>query len=93
MAPAYDLVSTAIYPLSNKMSFAVDGKYDLGDIRRSSFENEASKLGLGKKAAMSAYDALSDGLEKALREAAYDLKECGLSDAASLCDKILLRDS
>ena len=90
LAPAYDIVSTCIYPESTRdMAFNIGGKYSLDEIRRDDFAAAAQECGLGVRAAMREFDSLADGFEKSLSEAAAELKDQGLHAAGSIRDRIL----
>ena len=90
LSPLYDVISTIVYESStHEMSAAIDGKYDVFEISRDSFANEAARLNLGRKNAMGHFDRLANGFVKALEESAYEMKEQGLSNAPKIKDMIL----
>ena len=90
LAPLYDVISTVVYDGSTReMSVSIDGKYSIDEITRESFANQAEKVHLGKKAAMKRFDRLQNGFEKALNEAAYELKEEGFMNAETIRDAVL----
>ena len=90
LAPLYDVISTVVYDGSTReMSVSIDGKYSIDEITRESFANQAEKVHLGKKAAMKRFDRLQNGFEKALNEAAYELKEEGFKNAETIRDAVL----
>ena len=90
LAPAYDVVSTAVYESSTReMALSIGGQYDLGRIDRKCFEEEAARAGLGRAMAMKRLDRLADGLERALRDAAEELTQQGLPGAEDLRERIL----
>ena len=72
------------------MSVSIDGKYSIDEITRESFANQAEKVHLGKRAAMNRFDRLQNGFEKALNEAAYELKEEGFRNAEMIREEHLL---
>ncbi|MCR5370017.1 MAG: HipA domain-containing protein [Clostridium sp.] len=90
LAPAYDILSTAVYPESTRnMAYHIGDADSLDRITRNSFEIAAEELHLGKKNAMKHFDGLADRLEKALREAAGELSDHGFVHAGRLRDAIL----
>ena len=91
LAPLYDVISTVVYDGSTRdMSVSIDGKYSIDEITRESFANQAEKVHLGKRAAMNRFDRLQNGFEKALNEAAYELKEEGFRNAEMIRDAVLV---
>ena len=90
LAPAYDIVSTCIYPESTRdMAYNIGGKYSLDDIRRSDFAAAAEECGLGVRIAMREFDSLADRFEKSLAEAADELAAQGLNSAYGLRERVL----
>ena len=92
LAPLYDVISTTIYEGSSRdMAVAIDGKYDIDDIDRGSFNNMASRVYMGKSVAMADYDNMADAFEKAITDAGRELMEQGFTDAMKIKDEILLK--
>lgn len=90
LAPAYDLVSTAIYEDSTRdMAFRIGGEYSLDGITESCFETAAGEAGLGRRMAMRCYEELCSRFEGALGEAADRLVQAGFPSAKGLREKIL----
>ncbi|MDO4620639.1 MAG: type II toxin-antitoxin system HipA family toxin [Lachnospiraceae bacterium] len=90
LAPAYDLVSTAVYEGTNRdMAMAVGGVYDLSKIKRSHFEEAAEEVRLGRNIAMKHFDRMAKQFEHALDESAAVLRENGFTQAESIRDRIL----
>lgn len=90
LAPAYDVVSTAVYESSTReMALGIGDQYDLNRIDRRCFEEEAVRAGLGQAMAMKRLDRLADGLERALRDAADELTQQGLPGVQDLRESIL----
>ena len=53
LAPAYDIVSTAIYKSSTEnMALSIGGICDINEITKESFEKAAHQVGIGAKMAM-----------------------------------------
>ncbi len=91
LAPAYDLISTAVYESSTRdMAMSVAGIYSLDEINRDSFKEETSEIGLGTKMAMEHFDTMADDFEKALIETADQLSEEGISSAGKIAEHILM---
>ena len=92
LAPAYDILSTAVYENSTRdLSLGIAGKYSIDDISRKDFEREAAHLGLGVRMAMKRFDHLAENFESALNEAAETLRAEGFNRIQSLKNDILLQ--
>ena len=92
LAPAYDIVSTAVYESSTReMSMKIGQNINIDEVTEESFEQASSDIGLGRNLAMSRYDLMLDKFEISLREAANELNEEGFATAIDLCEKILGR--
>ena len=92
LAPAYDMVSTAVYDSSTRdMALSIGGQYALERIGRSHWEEEAVRAGLGRQMAMRRFDRLAEGFEKALQDAADELMQQGFSGALGMRERILER--
>lgn len=89
LAPAYDIICTRVYKLTNEMSFHIGGTMRIDQITRNSFHAAAKEIGLGEKMALRRLDTLTEQFETALTEAAEELSEQGFADAWILRDKIL----
>ncbi len=90
LAPAYDLVSTIIYPgVSREMAFAIGGKRVLAEIGRESFAEAAAECGIARNAALRILDGLVDGMEAAVRASAEALCEEGFLRAPEVCERVL----
>ena len=90
LAPAYDIVSTSIYPNSaENMALSIGGKYTLRDITRTSFAEEAKSIGLGVKIAMKQFDTMVENFESALWKAHEELLLQKITGTESICEKIL----
>ncbi len=90
LAPAYDMLSTAVYESSTRdMALSVGGAVSLDELGRTSFETEAQMLGVGTKKVLQQFDVMANRFEAALRSAADDLVAQGFSSAATLTEKIL----
>lgn len=90
LAPAYDLVSTAIYENSTReMSFCIGGQLTLDEIDRSSFYREARYCRINPAMAMRRFDAMADSFERVLREASCQLSNEGMPHMDRIAERIL----
>lgn len=90
LAPAYDIVSTAIYRGSSReMAIGIGGERNLDTIGRSHFEEAASEAGLNHRIALKRFDTIADSFEQALNIAAENLTEQGYTNANEIKEKIL----
>ena len=88
LAPAYDLLSTAIYPdLSKKMAMKIGGKYKPEDV----YQRHFYRLVPDTKAAQSAMDKRIKTMTEKMMEAAPSLKESLAADglASGVFDEII----
>ena len=89
-APAYDIVSTVIYPGSSReMAIGIGGERNIDHMKREHFDRAAADAGLSKKMALKHFDALADGFEKALNEMSIQLMEEGYPKARDIREQIL----
>ena len=92
LSPAYDIVSTAVYPsCTRSMAFSIGGCRTLDDITRDSFRAAAHEVGLGERMAMAHFDRLCESFPQALNDSAEELTASGLPGCNLLRDQILLR--
>ncbi|MCQ2517886.1 MAG: HipA domain-containing protein [Lachnospiraceae bacterium] len=89
LAPAYDIVSTRIYPSSKDLSFSINGKYKISNLERSDFIEASHAAGIGTKPAMEIYDSMQESFDKALGESCAELVKEGLAQAEELRERIL----
>jgi serine/threonine-protein kinase HipA len=90
LAPAYDIVSTVIYKNSTEdMALSIDGKYNINEISRESFEKATTQIGLGTKIAMRRFDAMVNGFTDALEQAKRELEMCGIHQTDQMGDPIM----
>ena len=90
LAPAYDIISTMVYEnCTENMAISIDGIYNINQITRESFENEAEYIGLGRKVAMKRFDTMVNEFVKAMKLAQNELKEQGFYQVDDICKKIL----
>lgn len=88
LAPAYDIVCTRMYGISNEMSFYIGGELDIRKMNRNIFIDAAKEVGLGEKMAMRYFDDMSNHIEACIDEAAYELFHMGFEDAYLIRDTI-----
>ena len=90
LAPAYDMISTAIYKSTTKdMSFNIGGIRNIDSIDEGRFKSLAARVGIGEKIAMSNYYKILDEFENAIKESAKELQEIGFSNAGDIAERIL----
>ncbi|MBQ7174764.1 MAG: type II toxin-antitoxin system HipA family toxin [Lachnospiraceae bacterium] len=90
LAPAYDMVSTAVYESQTRnMAMNIGGQYDLSSIGRASFAAAAAEAGIGSRMALQRFDRMAEAFVPALEKAADELEKTGISRAAELKDEIL----
>ncbi len=90
LAPAYDMVSTAVYENQIKsMGFNIGGAYEIPEISRSSFMAAASEAGLSSRIALQRFDRMAEAFAAALETAAEELENRGISQAAEIKAEIL----
>ncbi|MDO4813143.1 MAG: type II toxin-antitoxin system HipA family toxin [Eubacteriales bacterium] len=91
LAPAYDVVSTAVYSGSTRrLSMRLGDATTLDAISEDSFRKAAHEVGIGEKLAMKQLSAMVGKFEAALNTTAEELIAQGFSNAAQLRDQILL---
>ena len=90
LAPAYDVVSTAIYEQSTReMAFGIGDVFSLDELTRDSFRLAACEVGLGEKMAMQRFDAMAERFPAALHESTEELVSLGYQKAAEIEARIL----
>jgi serine/threonine-protein kinase HipA len=90
LAPAYDLVSTAIYSgHTRKLSMYIGDKNDLDQVSRSDFIEGAGRAGIQSAVIQRAFDTMADHFVKALDAATDTLQNEGFEKAGEIRDKIL----
>ncbi|MBR0090405.1 MAG: type II toxin-antitoxin system HipA family toxin [Lachnospiraceae bacterium] len=90
LAPAYDLLSTIVYPASTRnMAFHIGGTYRLDDIDREAFRRAAADIGIGRALALERFDVMTERMPQALSEAADELAGNGFHRAGMIAERIL----
>ena len=85
----YRHLTVAYERSTENMAFSIDGIYDIRQISRDHFANEAKLCGLGVKMALRRFDDMVDKFADALNHATNDLDNLGFHDALSLSHQIL----
>lgn len=88
LAPAYDIVCTGIYHLTDEMSFYIGGQLQISDMNRETFSAAAKSVGLGEKLAMKEYDYIKQNIISCMEEAAKELYDMGFDEAFDVQKKI-----
>ena len=90
LAPAYDLVSTMVYESSSEnMALSIGGFYNIHEINETSFMEEASNMGIGKRMAGDRMKRMIMNFEPAINEACEILTEQGFDEVEKLEQMIL----
>ena len=89
IAPAYDIVSTRVYNLTNEMSYYIGNEIDIEKITRKSFAEAAVECGLTEKIALKIFDEVANSFEASLKESADYLYELGYTEAKKMKNKIM----
>lgn len=89
LAPAYDIVSTKVYNLSDEMSFFIGNELSIENLTWNDFAKAAGECGLTERIARKAFDEVADCFEKALKNSAEELYAAGFQDARELKNRIL----
>ncbi|SEQ91457.1 serine/threonine-protein kinase HipA [Lachnospiraceae bacterium NE2001] len=88
LAPAYDIVCTRAYNLTNEMSLYIGNEIDIDRINRSTFVTASKEVGISERIALKIFDEVADGFEKAINDAAETIAESGFENIKSLKTKI-----
>jgi len=89
LAPAYDIVATGVYDMTNEMSFFIDDELDIRRMNRSTFANASDEIGMTMNQTLKIFDEVAAGFESALSKAAETLMAEGFPGVAGLKDMIL----
>lgn len=88
LAPAYDEMSTAVYPnVANRLAMSIGGAREFADVTRESFAAIAAKCEVNPKLLLSDIDDLSERIGPAADELKAELSDAG--NAASIYDDII----
>ena len=71
------------------MALSNDGKYNINEISRESFEKATTQIGLGTKIAMRRFDAMVNGFIDALEQAKRELEIRGIHQTDQMDDQIM----
>ena len=90
LAPAYDILSTAIYRKATRdMAISIGGVFRLDEIDRNAIRRAASEAGLGQGMALTCLERMTQKLPQALAESAEVLRQAGFWYAERLAERIL----
>lgn len=89
LAPAYDIVSTAVYDNhSRQMALSIGGTIEYDLLSRDAFRAAAIEIGLNEKMFMERYDRLAESFAPALSQAADLLAQEGFGEVRSIGEDI-----
>ena len=92
LAPAYDLVSTAVYESSTRdMAFSIGGVLRLDEIDRNALRRAAKEAGLGERMAMQRLERMREMFPAALSSSAEALTELGFPHVREMAQTVLKR--
>ncbi len=90
LAPAYDMLSTVIYPSGTRnMAFGINGKYNIDKITKDDFLKAAAKEGISERIAGERFDNIREGFTGALESTAEELMEAGFRDAGNVKERMI----
>ena len=89
LAPAYDIVCTSIYGLTDEMSFYIGDELNMSKMSRETFRKAAKTVGIGEKIAMKNYDYIADNIITCIERAANELSQIGFQEINVLKDQII----
>ncbi|MDY5579728.1 type II toxin-antitoxin system HipA family toxin [Porcincola intestinalis] len=90
LAPAYDIVSTTIYPGHTRtLSMYIGESHDIDQIQRNDFVEGARRSGIQSAIILRQLDTMAENFEKAINQAADALQEKGYKNAGTIRDRIL----
>ena len=90
LAPAYDLVSTAVYESSTRdMAFRIGGVLRLEEIGRDALRQAARDAGLGARMALQRFERMRDVFPAVLTESAEELASQGFPKVREMARTIL----
>lgn len=89
LAPAYDLLSTAVYESSTReLAFRLGDAYTLEEVTEDSFRAAAKEVGLGEKMALRRLEEMRERFPAALYGATEELTSSGFEKAEELAARI-----
>lgn len=90
LSPAYDIVSTTIYPGHTRtLSMYIGYKNNIDQIQRSDFIEGARRSGIQSAVILRQVDTMADNFERAINQAADALQDKGYKNAGTIRDRIL----
>ena len=89
LSPAYDLLCTAYHGSTNMLSFNINGKYDITELKSKDLLNAAHLAGVGTKITSKIFDELCEAFETNVKDARDELLDQGFDKAANIAQVIL----
>ena len=89
LAPAYDIVCTGIYNMTDEMSFFIGGELSIKRMNRQIFARASEEIGLTEKLSLKIFDEVADGFENALQKTSEALKSTGFGEAKDFAQRII----
>ena len=89
LAPAYDIVCTGVYNMTDEMSFFIGDELNIKRMNRQVFANAAGETGMTEKLAMKIFDEVAGSFENALHKTSEALAATGFEEAKGLSERIL----
>ena len=89
LAPAYDIVATGVYGMTNEMSFFIGDELDIRRMNRNTFANASGEIGMTMNQTLKIFDEVATEFESALSKAAETLMSEGFQGVAGLKERIL----
>lgn len=89
LAPAYDIVSTRVYNMTNEMSIYLGNEKYIDKMNRNTFIDALEDVGFSKKIAMKIFDDIADKFEECISEAEKFLEDSLIIGVKELKEKIL----
>ena len=89
LAPAYDIVATGVYGMTNEMSFFIGDELDIRRMNRNTFANASGEIGMTMNQTLKIFDEVAAGFEPAIEKAAESLMTEGFQGVTGLKERIL----
>lgn len=89
LAPAYDIVCTGIYNMTDEMSFFIGDELNIKRMNRQVFAKASDETGMTEKLSMKIFDEVAEGFEKALQKTSEALAASGFEEAKGFAQRII----
>ena len=89
LAPAYDIVCTGIYNMTDEMSFFIGDELNIKRMNRQVFAKASDDTGMTEKLSMKIFDEVAEGFEKALQKTSEALAASGFEEAKGFAQRII----